>query len=148
MGIIVIKRKRGVSTLHLLLLHFLSSFAISSGKVVGLNYTKHSRKVGSLRLSRIQSHLEKINKPPVFTIESPDGDVIDCVHKRRQPALDHPLLQNHKIQGEGCPKGTVPIRRSTVDDVPRAKSLYELGKKQVKTTRRPVIKNGDGSSAP
>ncbi|KAG5549685.1 hypothetical protein RHGRI_014850 [Rhododendron griersonianum] len=183
MGITVIKRKSGVSTLHLLLLlllllHFLSSSAIFSGKlVVGLNYTKHTRRVGSLRLSRIQRHLEKINKPPVFTIESPDGDVIDCVHKRKQPALDHPLLKNHKIQrhpperpksktlkreedgsnnttregmvawqtwhrkGERCPKGTVPIRRSTVDDVLRAKSLYDFGKKQVKT---PLIKNGDG----
>ncbi|XP_058215687.1 protein neprosin isoform X2 [Rhododendron vialii] len=144
MGITVIKRKRGVSTLHLLLLllHFLSSSAIFSGKlVVGLNYTKHTRRVGSLRLSRIQRHLEKINKPPVFTIESPDGDVIDCVHKRKQPALDHPLLKNHKIQGERCPKGTVPIRRSTVDDVLRAKSLYDFGKKQVKT---PLIKNGGG----
>lgn len=30
--------------------------------------------------------------------QSPDGDIIDCVHKRKQPALDHPLLKNHKIQ--------------------------------------------------
>ena len=29
-----------------------------------------------------------------------------------------------------CPKGTVPIRRTTVDDVLRAKSLYDFGKKQ------------------
>ncbi|KAI3983182.1 hypothetical protein MKX01_039673 [Papaver californicum] len=112
---------------------------------------------------------------------SPDGDIIDCVHKRKQPALDHPLLKNHKIQrvppmrprlraetkeelmrnffnnkkkinesdtdddgekhrgrawqtwhrrGEICPKGTVPIRRSSVGDVLRAKSLYHFGKKQ------------------
>lgn len=32
--------------------------------------------------------------------------------------------------GERCPKGTVPIRRSTVNDVLRAKSLYHFGKKQ------------------
>jgi hypothetical protein len=32
--------------------------------------------------------------------------------------------------GTRCPKGTVPIRRSTVHDVLRAKSLYEYGKKQ------------------
>lgn len=31
-------------------------------------------------------------------LQSPDGDIIDCVHKRKQPALDHPLLRNHKIQ--------------------------------------------------
>ncbi|VFQ62589.1 unnamed protein product [Cuscuta campestris] len=33
-------------------------------------------------------------------------------------------------RGLRCPKGTVPIRRSTVDDVLRAKSLYDYGKKQ------------------
>ncbi|KAG5056227.1 hypothetical protein JHK85_008737 [Glycine max] len=123
------------------------------------NYTRY-RKVSSLRLQRIQRHLDNINKPPVLTIESPDGDLIDCVHKRKQPALDHPLLKNHKIQkaptkmprgmkrveekeieirsawqmwhknGTRCPKGTVPIRRSTVHDVLRAKSLFDFGKKQ------------------
>lgn len=32
--------------------------------------------------------------------------------------------------GTRCPKGTVPIRRSTVHDVLRAKSLFDFGKKQ------------------
>ncbi|XP_071922280.1 protein neprosin-like isoform X2 [Coffea arabica] len=134
-----------------------------------LNVTKY-RQVSSLRLARIERHLKKINKPAVYTIESPDGDIIDCVHKRKQPALDHPLLKNHKIQrvppempkakmmktdgvrdtntsssgtrgrawqywhhsGQRCPKGTVPIRRSSVNDVLRAKSLYDFGKKQRK----------------
>ncbi|KAK6646259.1 hypothetical protein PHAVU_L002232 [Phaseolus vulgaris] len=132
-----------------------------------LNYTRH-RQTSTLRLERISRHLDKINKPPVLTIESPDGDLIDCVHKRKQLALDHPLLKNHKIQkmptemprgmkvnsrsdneeegesmrvredawqmwhlnGTRCPKGTVPIRRSTVHDVVRAKSLYDYGKKR------------------
>ncbi|XP_073125213.1 protein neprosin-like [Henckelia pumila] len=161
------------------------SFAISSKD--HLKHTKYMRQVSNLRLGRIQRHLDKINKPPVFTIQSPDGDIIDCVHKRKQPALDHPLLKNHKIQrvrpempknmmkmgktqgvlaphkininktssrvigtagrlktkglkwqlwhqkGEKCPKGTVPIRRSTVHDVLRAKSLYHYGKKLTKS---------------
>lgn len=34
----------------------------------------------------------------------------------------------HK-NGTRCPKGTVPIRRSRVNDVLRAKCLYEYGKK-------------------
>ncbi|KAL9269140.1 neprosin-like protein [Drosera capensis] len=135
--------------------------------VCALNYTKY-RQVSSLRLARIQRHLDKINKPPVLTILSPDGDTIDCVHRRKQPALDHPLLKNHKIQrepewprmkamktddeqqeakligkesnnvafqmwhsnGTRCPKGTVPIRRSTVQDVLRTKSLYDFGRKR------------------
>lgn len=158
----------------------------SSAQYSTLNYTKY-RKVSSLRLARIQKHLDKINKPPVFTIQSPDGDFIDCVHKRKQPALDHPLLKNHKIQrvppempkmiktdavrernsseserlrggiawqmwhqkGQKCPKGTVPIRRSTVHDVLRAKSLYDFGKKQSKIplSRRvdaPDVQTGNG----
>ncbi|EYU39771.1 hypothetical protein MIMGU_mgv1a0255902mg, partial [Erythranthe guttata] len=133
-----------------------------------LNYTKmYNRQVSSLRLDRIHRHLDKINKPPLFTIQSPDGDIIDCVHKRKQPAMDHPLLKNHKIRrvppglprstqmgqsrtnssttsvdgwkgvwqtwhqnGQLCPKGTLPVRRTTVHDVLRAKSLFYFGKKQ------------------
>lgn len=33
-----------------------------------------------------------------FVLQSSDGDLIDCIHKRKQLALDHPLLKNHKIQ--------------------------------------------------
>ncbi|KAL1197819.1 Protein neprosin [Cardamine amara subsp. amara] len=134
--------------------------------ISAFNYTKPYRQVSSLRHERIQKHLNKINKPPVFTIQSPDGDLIDCVYKRKQPALDHPLLKHHKIQkapkrtpkmmekernddvkeaaanvsegawqlwhvnGTRCPKGTVPIRRNTMNDVLRAKSLFDFGKKR------------------
>ncbi|OEL18886.1 hypothetical protein BAE44_0020094 [Dichanthelium oligosanthes] len=30
--------------------------------------------------------------------QSPDGDIIDCVHISHQPAFDHPYLKNHTIQ--------------------------------------------------
>ncbi|KAE8684228.1 translational activator GCN1-like [Hibiscus syriacus] len=170
---------------HLLHLSFLLCFLFVSKfhHVSGLNYSNYNRKVTSLRLGRIQKHLEKINKPPLIKIESPDGDIIDCVHKRKQPALDHPLLKSHKIQrvppempkvkrmkqneasvkgasrqwqtwhrnGTRCPKGTVPIRRSSVHDVLRAKSLFHFGKKQrrlVDPARRradaPDIVSGNG----
>ncbi|XP_027931566.1 uncharacterized protein LOC114187502 [Vigna unguiculata] len=143
---------------HLLLLAFFLLLTIEV-QSTNLNYTT-DRKFSSLRLQRIQRHLDNINKTPLLTIQSPDGDLIDCVHKRKQPALDHPLLKNHKIQrvpsempkgmkvkkksemgmgmgmqkwhqnGTLCPKGTVPIRRSTVHDVLRAKSLFDFGKKR------------------
>ncbi|XP_026435741.1 uncharacterized protein LOC113333513 [Papaver somniferum] len=165
-----------------LFLTFCICLVFFSQVVLGLNYTTFKPAVSTLRLARIQRHLDDINKPPIKTIESLDGDIIDCVHKRIQPALDHPLLKNHKIQrvppkrprlraerkeelmrsffnnkktinesdtddgenhkekgrawqtwhrrGESCPKGTVPIRRSSVADVLRAKSLYHFGKKQ------------------
>ncbi|XVE90049.1 hypothetical protein DITRI_Ditri20bG0045400 [Diplodiscus trichospermus] len=179
-------KKRGVSShlqLHLHLYFLLLSFVFVEkfGLVSGLNYTKY-KQVSSLRLERIQKHLKNINKPAVITIESPDGDIIDCVHKRKQPALDHPLLKNHKIQkaptempkvkrlkedeardsrsneadvkdawqlwhrnGTRCPKGAVPIRRSTMHDVLRAKSLFDFGKKQYGGMINP---NHHGADAP
>lgn len=30
--------------------------------------------------------------------QSPDGDIIDCVHISNQAAFDHPSLKNHQIQ--------------------------------------------------
>ncbi|KAG1361460.1 hypothetical protein COCNU_09G009230 [Cocos nucifera] len=141
-----------ITHLVLLLLVFIGNGTFS---VSALRYTS----ITSLRLARIQRHLEKINKPAVRSIRSLDGDIIDCIHRHKQPALDHPLLKNHKIQKVAsrmpafrpqsynasdaarrawqtwhhvghCPKGTVPIRRSSVDDVLRAKSLYHYGKKK------------------
>ncbi|CAL4992519.1 unnamed protein product [Urochloa decumbens] len=102
----------------------------------------------------VQSLLKRINKPPVASIQSPDGDIIDCVHISRQPAFDHPLLKNHIIQmrpsvhpsglydesnitpitqtwhenGE-CPENTIPIRRTREEDVMRASSVRMYGKK-------------------
>ena len=34
----------------------------------------------------------------MYMIQSPDGDIIDCVDINKQPAFDHPLLKNHTIQ--------------------------------------------------
>ncbi|BAT87909.1 uncharacterized protein LOC124837850 [Vigna umbellata] len=146
-----------MATLTLLRFFLLLLLLTVQVESTNLNYTT-DRKFSSLRLQRIQRHLDNINKIPLLTIQSPDGDLIDCVHKRKQPALDHPLLKNHKIQrvpsempkgmkvkeksemgmgmqkwhqnGTLCPKGTVPIRRSTVHDVLRAKSLFDFGKKR------------------
>ncbi|XP_038698969.1 uncharacterized protein LOC119996414 [Tripterygium wilfordii] len=108
---------------------------------------------------QVQNHLKRLNKPPVKSIKSPDGDIIDCVHIYNQPALDHPALRNHTIQmrpsvyPEGalgnmesekgsksftqlwqlngrCPQGTVPIRRITEEDILRASSIERFGMKK------------------
>ncbi|WJZ85724.1 hypothetical protein VitviT2T_005244 [Vitis vinifera] len=181
MGGLLQRKRRYSSSSSVVLLplfwaFFLAIFLERSVDIVsGLEYSK-DKQASSLTLERIQKHLDKINKPAVMTIESPDGDIIDCIDKWKQPAFDHPLLKNHKLQlvppemprvrrmkeeevkgdkhtssrkneervvisGRGawqvwhqnrtrCPKGTVPIRRTTVDDVLRAKSLYDFGKKQ------------------
>ncbi|CAL1405512.1 unnamed protein product [Linum trigynum] len=112
-----------------------------------------------LKLKRVNAYLKKINKPAVKTIQSPDGDVFDCVLSHLQPAFDHPLLKGHKPldpperpksnetseteeiiaesfqqwhdSGESCPEGTVPIRRTTEKDVLRANKLRRFGKKPI-----------------
>ncbi|WOK99936.1 hypothetical protein Cni_G08648 [Canna indica] len=112
---------------------------------------------------RISARLRSLNKPSSKSIQSPDGDIIDCVPSHLQPAFDHPLLQGSKpldpperpkdhestgdmaagwdIQlwasaGESCPEGTVPIRRTKEDDILRASSLRRFGKKPVARTRQ------------
>ncbi|XP_010501318.1 PREDICTED: uncharacterized protein LOC104778562 [Camelina sativa] len=71
------------------------------------------------------------------TINSPDGDIIECIEILAQPSFTHPLLNDHKLQeiprnlpntaknedgvsswqiwngrnGSECPEGTIPIRR-------------------------------------
>ncbi|KAL3832882.1 hypothetical protein ACJIZ3_007618 [Penstemon smallii] len=46
----------------------------------------------------VKKHMNRLNKFPIKSIKSPDGDIIDCVHISNQPAFDHPLLKNHTIQ--------------------------------------------------
>ncbi|KAJ0755132.1 putative neprosin [Helianthus annuus] len=114
------------------------------------------------KLKRIRNHLKKINKPSVKTIQSPDGDLIDCVLSHLQPAFDHPKLKGQKLlepplerpkghnssdetintfqlwaeSNEFCPEGTVPIRRTTETDVLRASSLKQFGRKIIRRVRR------------
>uniref|UniRef100_A0A0E0A845 Neprosin PEP catalytic domain-containing protein n=1 Tax=Oryza glumipatula TaxID=40148 RepID=A0A0E0A845_9ORYZ len=88
--------------------------------------------------------LKRLNKPPLATIQSPDGDIIDCVHISRQPAFDHPLLKDHTIQmqpssqpsglyGEATRSFTQTWNqngeKTNEEDVMRATSLTTFGKK-------------------
>ncbi|RZC90797.1 hypothetical protein C5167_028629 [Papaver somniferum] len=90
--------------------------------------------------SELERQLKILNKPSIKTLHAPWGDIYDCVEFHKQPAFDHPLLKNHKFLGrdetastkphntlmslgDGCPKGTVPIRRTTKEDLIRAKSF-------------------------
>ncbi|CAN6373646.1 unnamed protein product, partial [Urochloa humidicola] len=108
--------------------------------------------VSAQRLREVRSFLRRVNKAPVTSIQSPDGDIIDCVPISKQPAFDHPLLKNHTIQpsyypyGDSniaphpitqtwhqngkCPQKTIPIRRIKVEDVLRASSVNWYGKKR------------------
>ncbi|KAH7432785.1 hypothetical protein KP509_07G040000 [Ceratopteris richardii] len=43
-------------------------------------------------------YLRRLNEATLRTIESPDGDVVHCVDRAKQPAFDHPLLSDHVLQ--------------------------------------------------
>ncbi|KAJ9708847.1 hypothetical protein PVL29_000717 [Vitis rotundifolia] len=119
------------------------------------------------KLKIIRDHLLKINKPAVKTIQSPDGDLIDCVLSHLQPAFDHQQLKGQKpldpperpkghnptgavsedfqlwsFSGESCPEGTIPIRRTTEEDVLRASSIGRFGRKVRRHVRRDSSSNG------
>ncbi|RZC93033.1 hypothetical protein C5167_028391 [Papaver somniferum] len=98
----------------------------------------------------LDKKLKILNKPPVRSIQIKLGDIYDCINIYQQPAFDHPLLGNHKIQMkpnvvdkegkpdepisnmgssevrsklERCPPETVPIRRTTKEELINSKYL-------------------------
>uniref|UniRef100_A0A7N1A578 Neprosin PEP catalytic domain-containing protein n=1 Tax=Kalanchoe fedtschenkoi TaxID=63787 RepID=A0A7N1A578_KALFE len=97
----------------------------------------HGIKMPTDRLKEIRRRMNLHVKHAIKTIESEDGEVIDCVGLYKQPAFDHPDLKDHKIQMMpsgvsttnskpttpenevrqvwqkygSCPEGTIPIRR-------------------------------------
>ncbi|XP_074317967.1 protein neprosin-like [Silene latifolia] len=100
---------------------------------------------------QLRSQLKALNKPPIKSYKKDDGNIIDCVDIYKQPAFDHPLLKDHKIQMRpssalqdlaksllvqedetiletksemkyDCPSGSVPIRRTRRRDLIRSKS--------------------------
>ncbi|KAM0004467.1 putative neprosin activation peptide [Helianthus debilis subsp. tardiflorus] len=122
-------------------------------------YADTSRSPGSRQ--KCEEVIKHLNKLPVKSIKSPDGDIIDCVHISHQPAFDHPLLKNHTIEmkpnshpnwinkmsskasssltqlwhSKGkCPKGTIPVIRTKKEDVLNSVKIYRkknLPKQQV-----------------
>ncbi|KAI9168889.1 hypothetical protein LWI28_003388 [Acer negundo] len=119
------------------------------------------------KLKAIKSRLKKINKPAIKTIQSPDGDIIDCVETHLQLAFDHPKLKGQRpldppvrpnghnpngmrsedfqlwsFSGESCPEGTIPIRRTTEEDMLRASSVRRFGRKPRRHVRRDTNSNG------
>ncbi|KAJ6797144.1 Uncharacterized protein M6B38_110270 [Iris pallida] len=147
-----------------LLLLLLASAATNSSTTSSFKPAEELRKY-----RRVRALLRKINKPALKTIRSPDGDTIDCVPSHRQPAFDHPKLRGQKplepperprglnltggvggddelqwwsLSGESCPEGTVPIRRTTEEDVLRASSVWRYGRKPAHIVRRDSTGNG------
>ncbi|KAL5978468.1 hypothetical protein ACLOJK_029585 [Asimina triloba] len=119
--------------------------------------------ISSEEYLELKRQLKSLNKPAVKSIETVYGDIFDCVDIYKQPALDHPLLKDHKIQmwptsfpkglestqnrtasemgmkvelpDGGCPEGTVPIRRTQMKDLLRMKSQSKLRNKSINDAR-------------
>lgn len=49
-----------------------------------------------LKMKKVQAHLLRLNKPALKSIQTSDGDIIDCVLSHLQPAFDHPNLKGQK----------------------------------------------------
>ncbi|KAI3837928.1 hypothetical protein MKW92_007979 [Papaver armeniacum] len=110
---------------------------------------KNNKIVSKEEDMELDMRLKILNKTPVKSIKTKLGDIYDCINIYKQPAFDHPLLKNHKIQMkpsvireeqidkhvynmvssverykiEGCPLETVPIRRTSKEELINAKYL-------------------------
>ncbi|XP_038688394.1 uncharacterized protein LOC119987534 [Tripterygium wilfordii] len=110
----------------------------------------------------LEKELKLLNKPAVTTIETIYGEKYDCVDFYKQPAFDHPALKNHNfhhqmrpssypknwktfknssttnrsknlwINGKGCHAGTVPIKKTTKEDLINAKLASKIYHTQYK----------------
>ncbi|KAI3897256.1 hypothetical protein MKX03_036606 [Papaver bracteatum] len=82
----------------------------------------------------LDKKLKILNKPPMKSIETEIGDIYDCINIYKQPAFDHPLLRNHKIQMEPNVIQEEQIDESIYNMVPR------VGRSKLKgTTKKELI---------
>ncbi|KAK6947870.1 Neprosin activation peptide [Dillenia turbinata] len=120
-------------TLNMVFVILLMATTLNNG-VVG-------RRLAPLEDPDLDKQLEHLNKPAVMSIRTKYGDLYDCTDFYKQPAFDHPLLKNQAskfqmsshsdsdsekgdgwirelwMNGKGCPYGTVPIKRTTKEDL-------------------------------
>ncbi|PWA37877.1 hypothetical protein CTI12_AA586510 [Artemisia annua] len=140
----------------LFFLLFTPVFPIQDVKNIEAKYKSYNSSTESKKMKLINDLLKKINKPFVKSIKSPDGDIIDCVLIHLQPAFDLPQLKGSlpldppelpipngheqaekeseikqvwSSNGESCPNGTIPIRRTTASDILSSSSISNFGKK-------------------
>ncbi|KAL5100676.1 hypothetical protein RYX36_005003 [Vicia faba] len=58
----------------------------------------HGMQSGLKEDLELERQLNILNKPPIKSIHTKSGYIIDCVDINKQPAFNHPLLKNHKLQ--------------------------------------------------
>ncbi|KAG9441313.1 hypothetical protein H6P81_017167 [Aristolochia fimbriata] len=122
----------------------------------------------------MKEFLASVNKTPVKTITTKDGDVFDCVDIYKQPSLDHPLLRDHVVQLEppyppmeklrrpssyitmitenegeedACPLGTVPMTRVHMEDLLKFGSVENYNSKYGRSGYNPLGQRRDKHQA-
>ncbi|XP_056694009.1 uncharacterized protein [Spinacia oleracea] len=100
----------------------------------------------------LQKQYQLLEQSSIKTIKTANGVIYDCVDFYKQPAFKHPMLKNHTLypqmrtkythrtikamssndeaiqcqvlmlENGGCPTGTVPIRRVSMDDLVQIKT--------------------------
>ncbi|KAF1886832.1 hypothetical protein Lal_00046070 [Lupinus albus] len=61
-------------------------------------FVNHGGSFSRHKVLEVEKKLKYLRKHSLKTIQSEDGDIIDCIHIHKQPAFDHPALKYHKIQ--------------------------------------------------
>ncbi|CAK9310952.1 unnamed protein product [Citrullus colocynthis] len=131
--------------------------------VLGVDALTHLQMLSEDEQLELNTQLKQLNKPAIKSFKTESGDIIDCVDIYKQPSLDHPLLKNHAIQMKptttpkgligdtskvkrllqdlpninSCPPGSVPIRRTTREDLIAARSFKPLWSDQATDNLRP-----------
>ncbi|KAJ4902241.1 hypothetical protein Rs2_16192 [Raphanus sativus] len=62
----------------------------------------------------VKKHVNSLNKPVVKSVQTPDGDITDCVPTTERPAFDHHFLKEGMIQMKHI---TVQFPKSTEPDL-------------------------------
>ncbi|XP_021800532.1 uncharacterized protein LOC110744821 [Prunus avium] len=84
------------------------------------------------KILEVERKLTQLRRPAVKTIQSEDGDIIDCIDIYKQPALDHPALRNHTIQM--APTYDLTKETKTMTKMDRLKKRSEQSSVTVKQT--------------
>ncbi|KAK7291020.1 hypothetical protein RIF29_05858 [Crotalaria pallida] len=61
-------------------------------------FMNHGGTFSRLKVLEVERKLKHLRKHSLKTIQSEDGDIIDCIDIKKQPAFDHPAMKHHKIQ--------------------------------------------------
>ncbi|KAG4962585.1 hypothetical protein JHK82_039275 [Glycine max] len=94
-------------------------------------FVDHGSSLSRHKILEVERKLNHLRRHSLKTIQSEDGDVIDCIDINKQPAFDHPALKGHKIQKSGrCPEGTILVRRIRGRDMLKANSIEDYGRKK------------------